>query len=76
MSKLFVNLPGMDERSAKFLAKALSGNNLAGFDYLEFKESITNLAAMNLVPSVGAVSIGCQSSSRNRSFSAARVVRA
>lgn len=45
---VFANLPGVDERSAKFLVDALSKNNLPGFDYLEFKQALGTLEAMNM----------------------------
>lgn len=45
---VFAKLPGVDERSAKFLVDALSKNNLPGFDYLEFKQALGTLEAMNM----------------------------
>jgi len=48
LSTIFSNLSGLDERSVSFLVKALEKNNLEGFDYIEFKQSIANLASMNM----------------------------
>ncbi|MFK7947641.1 MAG: hypothetical protein AB8G11_08630 [Saprospiraceae bacterium] len=45
---VFAKLPGVDERSAKFLVDALSRNNLPGFDYLEFKQAVGTLESMNM----------------------------
>ena len=38
----------LDERSVAFLTNALEKNNLPGFDYIEFKQSMAALAQMNL----------------------------
>lgn len=38
----------LDERSVTFLTKALEKNNLPGFDYLEYKQSLAALANMNM----------------------------
>jgi chromosome segregation ATPase len=38
----------VDEKSLHFLTKALDRNNLQGFDYLEFKQSLNSLKAMNM----------------------------
>jgi hypothetical protein len=43
-----MKLPGVDERSAGFLVNALTNNNLPGFDYLEFKQSLAALEALNM----------------------------
>ncbi len=45
-SDLFGYLEGLDERSSKFLVKALERSNLDGFDYLEYKQSTNNLKGM------------------------------
>jgi predicted nucleic acid-binding Zn-ribbon protein len=45
---LFGNHTGLDNKSVAFLTKALAKNNLPGFDYLEFKQSIGALSAMNM----------------------------
>lgn len=39
---------GLDQKSVEYLAKALSKNNLPGFDYIEFKQSLAALAALNM----------------------------
>ena len=38
----------LDEKSISFLTDALEKNNLPGFDYIEFKQSMAALAEMNL----------------------------
>ncbi len=45
---IFSKVPGVDERSAQFLVDALNKNNLPGFDYLEFKQSLGALEALNI----------------------------
>ena len=37
----------LDDRSLEFLSQALEQNNHPGFDYLEYKDSITALYAIN-----------------------------
>lgn len=39
---------GLDEKSVDFLIGALEKNNLPGFDYIEFKQSLGNLAQLNM----------------------------
>jgi len=39
---------GLDEKSVDFLTKALERNNQPGFDYLEYKQSLTALSKMNM----------------------------
>jgi len=39
---------GLDEKSLSYLLKALEKNNLPGFDYIEFKQSLHNLQAMDV----------------------------
>jgi chromosome segregation ATPase len=39
---------GIDEKSAEYLAKALEKNNMPGFDYIEFKQSLNKIASLNL----------------------------
>lgn len=39
---------GLDDKSVEFLTKALEKNNLPGFDYIEFKQSLAALSSMNL----------------------------
>ncbi len=48
MKNLFGDNHGLDEKSVDFLTKALEKANLPGFDYVEFKQAITNLAKMNI----------------------------
>lgn len=39
---------GLDEKSVDFLISALEKNNLPGFDYIEFKQSLGNLAQLQI----------------------------
>jgi peptidoglycan hydrolase CwlO-like protein len=51
MSKLkdiFQNIGSLDSKSVSFLIKALESNNVAGFDYLEFKQSLETLKQMDM----------------------------
>lgn len=48
LKDIFRNVPEADERSVQFLIKALESNNLDGFDYLEFKQSLGAIAAQGL----------------------------
>jgi FtsZ-binding cell division protein ZapB len=48
MKNLFGDNHGLDEKSVDFLVKAIEKANLPGFDYLEFKMALTNLAKMNI----------------------------
>lgn len=48
LSKLFSYLENLDTRSSQFLMKALESNNLPGFDYIEFKQSLGALVSMNM----------------------------
>lgn len=48
LKALFNAEKGLDERSINSLIKALEKNNLEGFDYIEFKQSLGKLQAMNL----------------------------
>ncbi len=45
---MFGSTHGLDEKSLTFLIKALEKNNLPGFDYIEFKQSLGNLLAMDI----------------------------
>jgi len=45
---IFGDFHALDEKSVDFLTKALSKNNLPGFDYLEFKQSLGALAKMDM----------------------------
>ncbi|MEM6967493.1 MAG: hypothetical protein AAF573_22205, partial [Bacteroidota bacterium] len=38
----------LDEKSISFLTGALDRNNLPGFDYIEFKQSLAALAKLNM----------------------------
>lgn len=38
----------LDEKSVKFLTSALEKNNLPGFDYIEFKQSLHNMKGMGI----------------------------
>lgn len=48
LKSIFGNFHGLDEKSIDFLTKALTKNNLPGFDYLEFKQSLGAMAKMNI----------------------------
>ena len=48
LKSLFGEIHGLDEKSLNFLVKALEKNNLPGFDYIEFKQSLSNLIAMDM----------------------------
>lgn len=45
---IFSKLPNVDGKSAKYLVDALAKNNLPGFDYLEFKQALEALEALNI----------------------------
>ena len=48
LKALFDAGKGLDERSVNSLTKALEKNNLDGFDYIEFKQSLGRLRALNM----------------------------
>lgn len=48
LKTLFGESHGLDEKSVQFLTSALEKSNLPGFDYIEFKQSISALAAMSM----------------------------
>ena len=48
LKALFNAGKGLDERSVSSLTKALEKNNLEGFDYIEFKQSLGRLRAMDM----------------------------
>ncbi len=48
VSEMFEGLDRLDQKSVSFLLKAIKENNLPGFDYLEFKQSLQALKAMNI----------------------------
>lgn len=45
---IFGATEGLDPKSVEFLARALERNNLPGFDYLEFKQSLNAMSKMNM----------------------------
>ena len=48
IDEIFEGLDGLDSKSTNFLSRAIFGNNLPGFDYLEFKQSVFSLRKMAL----------------------------
>jgi len=48
IKQLFGSSHGLDEKSIDFLTKALEKSNLPGFDYIEFKQSLSALSKMNM----------------------------
>lgn len=48
LKQLFGDAHGLDEKSVEFLTNALEKNNLPGFDYIEYKQSLGALMAMNM----------------------------
>ena len=48
LKDLFGSDHGLDEKSVKFLTSALEKNNLPGFDYIEYKQSLVALAGMSM----------------------------
>ncbi len=48
LKKLFGEAHGLDDKSIEFLTNALEKNNLPGFDYIEYKQSLGALMAMNM----------------------------
>ncbi len=48
MKAFFGAMHGLDEKSLQFLISALEKNNLPGFDYIEFKQSLSKLLAMDM----------------------------
>ncbi|MGK0388903.1 MAG: hypothetical protein ACI94Y_001636 [Maribacter sp.] len=48
LSTLFSYLDDLDTRSAQFLMKAMESNNMPGFDYIEYKQSLRALLSMNM----------------------------
>ena len=48
LKKIFDNINGLDERSMSFLIKALQKNNIEGFDYIEFKQSLKKLKSLSI----------------------------
>ncbi len=48
LGSIFGDDHGLDGKSVKFLTTALEKNNLPGFDYIEFKQSLKALSDMDL----------------------------
>ena len=48
LKNIFGNDHGLDEKSVDYLTSALAKNNLPGFDYLEFKQSLAALADLGM----------------------------
>lgn len=48
LKTIFGNHHGLDDRSVGFLTNALVKSNIPGFDYLEFKQSLAALSALNM----------------------------
>ena len=48
LKSLFGDHHGLDEKSVQSLTVALANNNLPGFDYLEYKQSLGALSQMNM----------------------------
>lgn len=48
LKTIFGDHHGLDEKSITFLASALAKSNLPGFDYLEFKQSLSALSQLNM----------------------------
>lgn len=47
LTMIFGTNHGLDEKSVQFLAGAIEKNNLPGFDYIEFKQSLQALEKMD-----------------------------
>jgi chromosome segregation ATPase len=48
LKDVFGSTTGLDQKSLDFLTQALVKNNLPGFDYLEFKQSLNALSNLNM----------------------------
>ncbi len=48
LKALFGKHHGLDEKSIDFLTKAIDKNNLPGFDYIEYKQSLSALEEMGM----------------------------
>ena len=48
LAELFANSGPLDQRSANMIINTLEKNNLPGFDYLEYKQSLEGLSKMNM----------------------------
>ena len=48
LANIFGEHHGLDAKSIEFLTRALEKNNLPGFDYIEFKQSLAALSKMDM----------------------------
>jgi predicted RNase H-like nuclease (RuvC/YqgF family) len=48
LGSIFGDDHGLDEKSVKFLTSALEKNNLPGFDYIEYKQSLAALSNLDM----------------------------
>ena len=48
LKDIFKNVPNIDGRSSQFLINALEKNNIDGFDYIEYKQSLGALAELDI----------------------------
>lgn len=63
LKSLFGQGEGLEEKSLNFLTSALEKNDLQGFDYIEFKQSLGNLRSMNLDEATATKSVFATASS-------------
>jgi len=48
LKDIFQDIPETDNRSVQFLVNALEKNNIDGFDYIEYKQALSALAALDI----------------------------
>ncbi len=48
LAGIFGDHHGLDEKSVTFLTNALEKNNLPGFDYIEYKQSLSAMAGLDI----------------------------
>lgn len=48
LKDIFKDIPETDNRSVQFLINALEKNNIDGFDYIEYKQALSALAALDM----------------------------
>lgn len=48
LKDIFQDIPETDNRSVQFLINALEKNNIDGFDYIEYKQALSALAALDI----------------------------
>ncbi|MEO1438542.1 MAG: hypothetical protein AAFV80_23585 [Bacteroidota bacterium] len=48
LEKLFSEASALDQKSATYIIRALEENNLEGFDYLEYKQSLSGMVHLNM----------------------------